>query len=146
MPKASSPPNNALRSPVPSRIAVKIVHGVLKSEHKSTQREINVAYVDNKKIRALSKKFLDADHETDVIAFNYDDTPSGAGPFGDVFISLPMAKYNAERFGEAYKTEVVRLIIHGTLHLLGYDDHGKAKKIMWAKQEKLVKKLKGLAS
>ncbi len=144
MPKASSRPNNALRSPVPSRIAAKIVRGVLKSEKKSTQREINVVFVDNRKIRTLSKKFLDADHETDVIAFNYEDAHDA--PFGDVFISLPMAKYNASRFGEAFKTEVVRLIIHGTLHLLGYDDHGKAKKIMWAKQEKLVANLKGLAS
>jgi probable rRNA maturation factor len=134
-----------LRAPFPLRLAGRIAHGVLKSEKKSTRREINIVFVDNKKIRSLSKRFLDEDHDTDVIAFPYDDVPSSDGPFGDIFISLPMAKYNAERFGDDYKTEVVRLIIHGTLHMLGYDDHNpKKKKVMWAKQEKLVQKFKGL--
>lgn len=69
-----------------------------------------------------------------MIAFPYDD-----GPFGDIFISLPMARYNAERFGSTYKTEVVRLIVHGLLHLLGYSDHKKKEKEkMWQVQEKLV--------
>jgi probable rRNA maturation factor len=119
-------------------VAAQIARRVLRAEKINTHREINVVFIDNKTIRSLSRRFLGEDHDTDVIAFPYE-----SGPFGDIYISLPMAKYNAARFNENYKTEVVRLIIHGTLHMLGYDDHQpKAKKIMWQRQEKLVKKLK----
>lgn len=129
-----------MRAPFPPRTVKRIVRDVLKSERKPGTLDVNVVFVDNKKIRALSKKFLNEDHETDVIAFPYEN-----GPFGDIFISLPMAKYNAERFDEPYKAEVVRLIVHGTLHLLGYSDHGRnEKKKMWSKQEKLVLRFKGL--
>jgi len=127
-----------LRAPFPSRFIRHIVRSVLKSEKKPSHLEVNVIFVDNKQIRALSKRFLRADHETDVIAFPYEK-----GPFGDIFVSLPMARYNAARFGETYKSEVLRLIVHGLLHLLGYSDHGKKeKKIMWDRQEKLVRRLR----
>jgi len=123
--------------------------------------KVNVIFVDNKKIRALSRQFLNEDHETDVIAFPYGPSPrqslsrgpgsssdktwvpakkhAGTTEFGDIYVSLPMAQYNAEKFGASYKQEVTRLVVHGLLHLLGYSDlKPKLKKKMWAKQEKLV--------
>jgi rRNA maturation RNase YbeY len=127
-----------LRAPFTSRSVQKIIRTVLKSERKSTALEINVVFVDNKKIRALSKKFLGEDHDTDVIAFPYEE----GDIFGDIFISLPMAQFNAKRFSVPYKTEVLRLVVHGTLHLLGYSDHGRENKNkMWKKQENIVGKL-----
>jgi probable rRNA maturation factor len=128
-----------LRSPVSPSQLRRIVKTVLRSCRRKASLEIPVVFVDNRQIRALSRKFIGEDHETDVIAFPYDDPNL---PFGELYISLPMAKHNAMKFKQPYKAEVVRLIVHGTLHLLGYDDHKAAdKKMMWAKQEKLVAKL-----
>ena len=47
---------------------------------------------------------------------------------GDIYISLPTAKENAEKFNEPYEKEVARSVIHGILHLLGYDDKTKKEK------------------
>ena len=66
------------------------------------------------------------DQWTDVIAFPMNDNENGIE--GDIYISLPTAKENAEKYEEPYKKEVTRLVIHGVLHLLGYDDKTKKEK------------------
>lgn len=106
--------------------------------------EINIVIVDRAGIRRLNKKFLDETGDTDVIAFPYEPAPGADTPYGDIYISAPVAEENAKRFGDDPRRELVRLAVHGTLHLLGYDDHRPAdKKIMWARQEKLVEELAG---
>lgn len=91
---------------------------VLKEKRKG---KIDLSFVDDKTIRGLNKKFRRKDKPTDVLSFSYD----GDKILGDVIISRATAERNAEKFGAAYKAEVKRLVIHGALHVLGYD-HGRA--------------------
>lgn len=71
-------------------------------------------------MRELNKKFRQKDKPTDVLSFNYDGKL-----LGDVIISRETTRRNAARYGVSYGDEVKRLVIHGTLHVLGYD-HGRA--------------------
>lgn len=117
---------------------------MLKKERPSARGEINVVFVDNHVIRQLNKKFLDESGTTDVIAFPYDNWTDPSIPIGDIYISFREAQFNARRFDDTVKRELVRLVVHGLLHLLGYDDHKPAdRKRMWARQEKLVERLSG---
>ena len=84
------------------------------------QGRINLLFVDDKKIQQLNRDYRHKDCATDVLAF-----PMGEdGVLGDMAISVDTAKRNAKRFGVSYNTEMKRLVVHGALHLLGYD-HGK---------------------
>ena len=114
----------------------RIVKRVLRSERRALRGEINVAFVDRRTIRRLNKKFLDTTGDTDVIAFPYES------PSGDIYICAPVAAENARRFGEPVGRELTRLVVHGTLHLLGYADEPRsARDKMWAKQEPLVESI-----
>ena len=75
----------------------------------------------DKLISDLKKQYFQVDQWTDVIAFRlnaYDQSEVE----GEIYISLPTARISAKEYNESYEREVARLIIHGTLHLLGYKD------------------------
>ena len=62
---------------------------------------------------------------------------------GDIYISMPTAKENADKYNEPYEREVARLVIHGVLHLIGFnDDTKKEKNIMSRIEERLLKETK----
>ncbi|MCK9425855.1 MAG: rRNA maturation RNase YbeY [Ignavibacteriaceae bacterium] len=101
---------------------------------------INVSFVDKKEILELNSKYLNHHTSTDILTFNY----SGSNTFldGEIIISYEDAVENALRFHITGHEEYLRLIIHGLLHLLGYDDHEKSDKLkMKRKETSLVKKL-----
>ncbi len=111
----------------------KIVATVMRSEKKRRFGEINVVFVDRATIRRMNKQFLDTAGDTDVIAFPYENHS------GDIYICGPIAIRNAKHYNEPLGRELTRLVVHGTLHLLGYADWPKkAQKKMWARQEPLV--------
>ncbi|NPA52062.1 MAG: rRNA maturation RNase YbeY [Aquificae bacterium] len=104
--------------------------------------EVGLTLTDNTNIRQLNKEWRDKDKPTDVLSF-----PAGEIPgyrykvLGDIVISVPYTKKQAENLGVSFYEELVRLIAHGLLHLLGYD-HEKSQKearLMFDKQEKLIK-------
>ena len=74
---------------------------------------ISILFVTNSIIRQLNKKFLGRHYATDVLAFET----------GDIVVSVDMAIENAKHFKTDLKRELVLYVIHGLLHLLGYDDH-----------------------
>jgi len=88
--------------------------------------QIGVSLVDNKKIRALNKKYLGRDYATDVLSFNYSDGVSG-DYLGDIAVSVEKAREQAQSYGNTYEQEIADLVAHGVLHLLGIhhkgDDH-----------------------
>jgi probable rRNA maturation factor len=94
----------------------------------------------------MNRRFRRADRFTDVIAFRYADAKSGParGPFGDLYIAVDQARRNARRFGVAVSEEIVRLAVHGALHLLGHTDYRPAARSrMWAVQEPIVRAAMG---
>jgi len=91
----------------------------------SPEGVINLKLVDDDEIQALNRNYSGIDKVTDVLSFNY--TEDGAGPvggeLGDIAISTQTAERQAKAAGTPLETEVTLLLIHGCLHILGYD-HG----------------------
>lgn len=105
--------------------------------------ELCVVFQSDAQIRELNRRFLKKDRPTDVLAFRYDDAFPGAGsPFGDVFIGLGAARRQARALGHSLRRELVTLVVHGVLHLLGHDDlKPAAKKRMFKAQDRLADRL-----
>ncbi len=125
-------------------LIAKAVRLTLSSEKAVPPGPISVIFVDRAQMKQLNKRFLGHDYDTDVIAFNYDEFPKGAlAPFGDIFISSDQARLQAKRLGHSVLTEVLTLVIHGTLHLLGYDDSTPRQKAhMFSRQDRLLARIK----
>lgn len=85
-------------------------------------------------LSSLKKEFFNKDQFTDVIAFRLNDYRIQTVE-GEIYISLPRAKENAKLYGESYEKEVSRLIVHGCLHLLGFNDDSKIEKKKMTKME-----------
>ena len=81
---------------------------------------VTIVFTDDAGIRDLNVRFRDKDRPTDVLAFPLHDDD---GYIGDVIISLERARAQAPRFENDPESELARLIVHGLLHLLGYDHH-----------------------
>ena len=84
---------------------------------------VNLKLVDDAEIRALNKKYSGNDKATDVLSFSYieDGVEPVQGELGDIAISLETAASQAEQASTDLETEVVLLLVHGILHILGYD-------------------------
>ncbi len=127
--------------PVNSRKVVKIVQSVLSSEGARKQGEITLSFVNDKKIRELNLKYLKKNKPTDVIAFDVTEPAVPDKLFADIVISAERAIDNAAIYKTNALCELYLYVIHGVLHILGYDDHAKKDiLIMRKKEEKLLKK------
>ena len=105
---------------------------------------VTVMITDNDQIQELNQRYRGIDKPTDVLAFESDflDPDLEARYLGDVVISYPQAKFQAESRGHEVEVELQLLAVHGTLHLLGYDHDTKANKSeMWSVQSKILRKL-----
>ena len=80
---------------------------------------ITYQFCDNERILEVNQKYLNHDYYTDIITF--DQTRDGL-LFADIVISLEMVTSNAEEYGEPFRREFLRVLIHGVLHLCGVDD------------------------
>lgn len=82
--------------------------------------DINIIFCSDNYILDINIKYLQHDYFTDIITFDYctSDTLSG-----DLFISIDSVKENASFYGNSFENELNRVIVHGLLHLIGYDDH-----------------------
>lgn len=83
-------------------------------------RELNFIFCPDKYLLTLNKKFLKHHYYTDIISFNYSEKKNEID--GEIFISLPQVKRNAKKYKTDFSNEIHRVIIHGVLHLCGYDD------------------------
>lgn len=97
---------------------------VLNRENKDPG-QINIILTTDKFLQKLNSEYLSRDYLTDVIAFDYSE---GTTISGDVFISLERIRENAEIYGEGETRELLRVMIHGLLHLAGYRDGTEAEK------------------
>ncbi|HLX13330.1 MAG TPA: rRNA maturation RNase YbeY [Bacteroidota bacterium] len=99
---------------------VRLVRSVLLAERKK-HAEIGVVFVDDKKMLGLNSAFLRHRYPTDVLSFPLSskrDVPLE----GEVYVNLDQAKRQARDYSVEFSEETHRLVIHGVLHLLGYDD------------------------
>ena len=107
---------------------------------------VNIIIVDNKKIREINKKYRGIDRETDVISFALEDDDTfielPIRVLGDIYISIDKVKVQASEYGHSEKREICFLVVHGILHLLGYDHMNTSdEKVMFSKQDKILDEL-----
>ncbi len=99
---------------------------------------INYIFCSDKRELEVNRQFLGHDYYTDIITFDY-STPSVLN--GDIFISLDTVRSNAEQLNISFDAELLRILIHGVLHLTGQGDKTpETKAQMTAKEEKALAK------
>lgn len=106
--------------------------------------DLTIVLTGDEEIHKLNRDFLGKDSPTDVLSFPAAevDPETGRQYLGDVVISLPRAKEQALAHGHDVSIEVQLLVVHGVLHLLGYDHGNKGEKaLMWKVQGEVLKKL-----
>jgi probable rRNA maturation factor len=119
---------------------VRVVEEVLRRERATAT--ISVTFFGREPMRRLHAIHKGQDRPTDVLAFGL-ATPDG-GTVGDVYVCRAVAARHAVRHGVPLRQELIRLIIHGTLHVLGWDhpeDDSRTRSPMWRRQERYVRAL-----
>lgn len=94
---------------------------------------LSIIFVDDEKLKKMKKKYFNQDLYTDVIAFNLSDDKSKLD--GEIYISFDAIKINSELYKTNINNELQRIVVHGTLHLMGYEDNTKDKKEEMTKTE-----------
>ncbi|MGI8547644.1 MAG: rRNA maturation RNase YbeY [Gemmatimonadaceae bacterium] len=129
---------DGVRVPLAAERVREIVRAVCKRE-RVPEALISVTFVSDRKIARLNREFLGHAGATDVIAFEL--APTAGAVVGDIYIAVNVARENARTHGVGVREELVRLVVHGTLHVLGHchaEDDERTTGDMWRKQEKLV--------
>ena len=105
--------------------------------------ELNIIFTSDKYLLGINKQYLKHNYFTDIVTFNYCENDIISG---DIFISIETVKNNSARFDVNYTTELKRVIIHGILHLIGYDDQNDEEKaIIRQKENYYLERLKNLS-
>ena len=119
------------------------------AEKVSPDAEVSVTFVTNERIQEINKEYRQKDKPTDVISFALQEMVEGEieihyeedapSILGDIIISVPMAKEQAEDYGHSIERELGFLAVHGFLHLLGYDhETDEQEKEMFDKQKEIL--------
>jgi probable rRNA maturation factor len=104
-----------------TKIILKVI-----SEEKRISGDLNFILTNDTNLKKINVEFLKHNYYTDVISFNYSE---GKKIDGEIYISIDTVKRNSINYKVSYKLELVRVIIHGVLHLCGYDDKSPGEKI-----------------
>jgi len=128
-----------VRAPIASARVTALAEAVLRAE-RVRAAELSFTFVTRRAIAALNRRHLGHRGATDIITFEL--APAPGGPLGgDVYVSPDVAREHAARFGRPVREEVARLVVHGTLHAIGYthpEDDAREGSAMWARQERYL--------
>lgn len=129
--------NNLAGEKIDLRLVKKAVIAFSQGYKISENKEISLAFVDDAEIKKLNKIYRGLNQATDILSF------AGAGGFlGELVINYGQIKRQAESFGRSARQELVFILAHGLLHLIGYDDKTEPGRLkMIRRGEEFVKKL-----
>jgi probable rRNA maturation factor len=125
------------RAALPAATVRRVVRAVLAGERR--EATVSVTFLGPVRMQALNRAYLGHDRPTDVIAFGLGQ-PNGS-VVGDVYVCRAIAAREATRRGIPLRQELVRLVVHGTLHVLGWEhpeDESRVRAPMWRRQERYV--------
>ena len=137
-------------------MVAQVVDKVLAYEECEEDYEVSISFVGNAEMRSLNNEYRDIDKETDVLSFpmvefideELEEEDENAEyideeiALGDIVISMERAQEQSEDYGHSFNRELAFLLVHGMLHLLGYDHEDEAsEKEMLEKQETILKEM-----
>lgn len=135
--------NQQKKLPLNLSFIKKIVRKILIKKGQSAKSEVNIIFTNNLKITRLNKRYLGRSYPTDILAFGMREgfpLKGNAYLLGDIIVSAQAAVAKARELKTNPQTEVILYVIHGLLHLLGYDDKTlKDKKIIRQKEKEYLK-------
>ncbi|MFK7769277.1 MAG: rRNA maturation RNase YbeY [Mariniblastus sp.] len=112
---------NEQSQPIDSDPLISAVKLIL-NDHSIEKSEISIGIVDDPAMRAYNKQYLNHDYETDVLSFVLDWDETIGALSGQLIVSTDTAETMASQYGSTMQEELLLYVIHGTLHLVGYDD------------------------
>jgi len=149
MPKIVVRADSAYRKKIDSRRLREAAQRTLAHESAPSRAEITLVITGDDEIRDLNRQYRDVDAPTDVLSFaeaeadaRFVAAPDESAYLGDVVISYPRAVAQAVSAGHSVADELLLLVVHGVLHLLGHDHASRAeKRKMWAAQKEILNEL-----
>lgn len=130
--------------PFPEKILERAAHAALEHESRSLDSELSIILTNDTRLHELNLNYLGVDAPTDVLSFPASETDpeTGARYIGDILISIPRARAQADAAGHPLESEVQLLVVHGVLHLLGHDHAQPEEKArMWTAQAEILETL-----
>lgn len=111
---------------------------VIRSEGKRTG-DLSFFFLPDEDLREINREFLGHNYNTDVIAFDYG---TGGTVSGEIYMSIDTIRTNSSFYASGVRHEILRVMLHGTLHLIGYDDKDdRGKKEMRKKEDYYLSKM-----
>jgi probable rRNA maturation factor len=110
--------NSQREAPVDAGRMARLARGAARRLKIRTPGTLSITFITARKMRALNKRFLRHDWDTDVLSFRYDGEPV----VGEILIAPRLARTYAREHDLAYDAELSRYVVHGLLHWLGHDD------------------------
>jgi probable rRNA maturation factor len=130
-----------------------VAQRVLAAEKATAKTEVGIVVTGQEMVQQLNRNYRGQDEPTDVLAFSAREeadgprfilAPDGLSHLGEVIISYPQAAIQAEEHGHSLKKELTILLIHGLLHLLGYEhEEADAERKMQTREKELLKLIEG---
>ncbi len=136
---------SAVRMPMPRARVARLVRATLEAE-RVKHALVSVAFVSERRIAELNRRHLGHRGSTDVISFGLRAAGRKGAAIGDIYIAPAVASRNAKARRLPARQEVARLVVHGVLHVLGYDhpdDDARERSPMWKRQEALLERFGG---
>jgi probable rRNA maturation factor len=134
---------NGIRTPLAKNAMVDASRAVLRAE-RVAHALVSVTLLDRAAIARMNRTHLDHAGPTDVISFGFARVTESDPVVGDIYICPEVARANAHARRVSMREELIRLVVHGTLHILGYDhpeSEEREQSDMWKRQERIVKRL-----
>ena len=130
------------RLPLPAALVRRVVEAVLTGERRRAL--ISVTFLGRESMRRLNRRHKGHDRPTDVLSFAMADPAGGGTTVGDVYVCAWVAAREARSRGLPLREELIRLVVHGTLHALGHEHPegpDRTRSSMWRRQERYVSAL-----
>ena len=131
------------RSPLGRERVAEVARAALRSERVKNAL-VSVTFLDRRAMARLNTKHLDHAGATDVISFGFTRATDSDPVIGDVYICPDVGRQNAKARRTPVRQEIARLVVHGVLHVLGYDhpvDEHRERSDMWRRQERIVRRV-----
>ena len=133
--------NADIKAKVSDKTSIKKLIGLLFKNEKASFDRVNYIFCSDKYLLEINREFLEHDTLTDIITFPL--STSGLPISAEIYVSIKRVQENAKLFNVSYENELLRVIIHGALHLCGYNDKKKVDKLhMRNKEDFYIKNFK----